>query len=93
MSEEVWFKAMTILKGTPAVRCQPAAERDHALAVRRSESLAHHNNTLGRKDEQLAATFAYFGLLPKPGDDLAPAPYFHPPRPRRRRTPPVPIGS
>jgi hypothetical protein len=86
MSEEVWFKAMALLKGTPAVRCEPLQERDHALAVRRSESLMHHNNTLGQKDGQLAATFAHFGLVPEPGADLAPAPYFHPQKRRAKRS-------
>jgi hypothetical protein len=63
-ADDIWFKAMALLTGTPAVLARPAGGQDHSLWFRWTESLSYHNSTLHKWESQLAATFGHYGLVP-----------------------------
>jgi hypothetical protein len=63
-ADDIWFRAMALLAGTPAVLAQPKGGEDHSLWFRWSESLSYHNTTLHKWETQLAATFGHYGIVP-----------------------------
>jgi hypothetical protein len=69
-SDDLWFKAMALLKQTPSVPTPPSRRQDHSLWFRWVESLEFHNRTLRKLDMQAKALFDYYGIVPgkDPGD-------------------------
>jgi len=63
-ADDLWFKAMTLLTRTPAVKADPAGGHDHSLWFRWSESLSYHNSTLRKNAIQEKALFDHYGIVP-----------------------------
>lgn len=63
-ADDLWFKAMALLKRTPAVRAEPGGGRDHSLWFKYEESLNYQNETLGKFEGQMTALGRHYGIVP-----------------------------
>jgi hypothetical protein len=61
-ADDIWFKAMSLLKGTPCVVTQEESEDPIVVLRSQHQQLMAVNVGEGANDEQLVRTFSQFGL-------------------------------
>lgn len=62
--DDIWFKAMTLLKGTPVVTTNLGINpQHHCLTGSQHVALRHDNHGLAQNQSQMAAVFRHFGLF------------------------------
>jgi hypothetical protein len=71
--DDIWFKAMSVLNGTPVVTTNLGINPlHHCLTGTQHVALRHDNHGLGENQKQMAAVFKHFALYPLLSAPLAP---------------------